>query len=554
MFAKAWILAGTLALAALACSSPQQAPSPSGGGAVAPAQETPKPGGRLTLDIAFEPNNWDTTKANRRQIYYTAHTMGRLLRFKSGEGIGYEDTVLEPEMAEKWAIAPDGKSFTFNLRKGVKFQNLPPVNGREFTSADVKFTLEYVSRTGEVARNKDKLGLSNESWLVAGLSGVTTPDPYTAVVQFGDPFVPFINYVSICFMSILPREIYDADGDFTKKRIGTGPFYLDTTASQSGSRLVYKKHPGYWEAGKPYLDEVYQLIIPDEVTQRAAFAAKQLDIITERISSQVLAEIEKSNPQAVKFPITSPGPGYIWLNSQPGKPMADVRIRRAFSLAMDRDELIKTFSGGKGLWAFMGALPGAFTQDEIKKVVRYDVTEAKKLLADAGYPNGLNLELLNPGKAYGDWYNDAMELIQAQEKKAGINVTIRNIESAEVAARGKSGDYQIAAGGTLGLFADIDSNVFGAFHPSSGNNSGHVDDPKLTAMIEAQRKEADPKKRQEALRAIGLHINENVWGQVPMFRMPTAYFWHPYVKGYYPNFANAGTAYTPDMTTTWISK
>lgn len=555
MFSRVWVLAGILALASVACGSQSGSP---GGGGTAPGgggADTPKPGGRLSLDVAFEPNNWDTTRANRRQIYYTAHTMGRLLRFKTGPGIGYEDLTLEGEMAEKWSLSPDGKAFTFNLRKGVKFHNIAPVNGREANSNDIKFTMEYVARTGEFASIKDKLGLSNESWTVQGLAGVDTPDPYTAVVKFNDPFVPFLNYTTIGFLSILPREIYDKDGDFTKLRIGTGPFYLDPSASQSGTRLVYKKHKDYWEPGKPYLDEVYQLIIPDEVTQRAAFATKQLDMITERIAASDVTEIARNNPQAVQFPITAPGPAYVWLNQTPGKsPFTNDKLRKALNLSLDRDEMMKTFAGGKGALAFMGALPNMFSQEEIRKVYRYDPTEAKKLLGEAGYPNGITVELIYPGKAYGEWYANAMELMQAQSKKVGFDIQLRSLESPEVAARAKNGDFQIGGGGTLGLFADIDSNLFGSWHPTSGNNSAHVDDPKLTPMIEAQRREADPKKREELIKQAAQYINENVVGVMPLFRMPTAYFWHPHVKGQYPNFATAGTSYTPYLTDTWVER
>ncbi len=225
--------------------------------------------------------------------------------------------------------------------------------------------------------------------------------------------------------------------------------------------------------------------------------------------------------------------------------MANEKIRKAFSLAIDRNELIQTFTGGQGAWAFMGALPNAFSQDEIRRVVRYDQAEAKRLLTEAGYPNGLSLEMLFPPKAYGDWFDSTLQLIQVQVKRVGFDVQLNAVETAELSNRRKVGDYQLAGGGTLGLFPDIDSNLFGTYHPSSGNNQSHVDDPKLTVMIEAQRREADPARRQEMIRQAGLYINENAIGQLPLYRTPTGFFWHPYVKGQYPNFADAGTTYTP---------
>src|SRR5581483_1937220 len=97
----------------------------------------------------------------------------------------------------------------------------------------------------------------------------------------------------------LPHEIYDQDGSFKERRAGTGPFLLDQPASQSGTRLVWKKNPDYWEQGRPHLDEVYQLVLPDEATAHAAVIARQLDMITERLSLQSVEEIRKANSSVV---------------------------------------------------------------------------------------------------------------------------------------------------------------------------------------------------------------------------------------------------------------
>ena len=112
-------------------------------GAAAGAQ--PKNGGRLSLDVAFDINKFDPTKNFRRVGYHTAHAYGHLMRFKSGPDVKYTDLILEPDHAESWSMSPDGTTFTFNIRKGVKYHNVPPVNGREVTAKDVKFSLEYIS-------------------------------------------------------------------------------------------------------------------------------------------------------------------------------------------------------------------------------------------------------------------------------------------------------------------------------------------------------------------------------------------------------------------------
>ncbi len=549
---KGWLFLIASCLAMVACASPSSPAAAPSGAAPAAAPAGPKLGGRLTLDIAFDPTNWDTTTTNRRQSYYTAHSMSRLLQFKSGPDVKFADLTLAPEVAEKWEISPDAKSFKFTLRKGVKWQNLPPVNGRELTSADVKFTMEYVGRIGEVAGKS--LQPSNETWTVAGLSSVDTPDPYTAVVNFKEPFAPYLSYTSSVFLSLLPREIYDRDGKFDSTRVGSGPYILDSQGTQAGSRVVWKKNPTYWEPGKPYLDEIVQLVLPDEGTARAAFRTKQLDMLTERISVSAADEIKKGNPEAVMFPFNRPGPYYVWISQKPGQIFANDKLRKAFSLATDREAMITGFANGQGEMALAGALPDTFTPAETKGLLKYDPEQAKRLLAEAGYPNGLSVDLIFPGAAYGDTYVSLLQLLQAQVKKVGFTVNLKSMGSAELLGISRTGDFALAGGGTVGLFGDADSNLFGSWHPASGNNVTKVNDPVLTALVEAQRREADPVKRKELIRQTVRMINENVNGYITFFREPTAYFWHPYVKGQYPNFTNAGTSYTPYITETWIDK
>src|SRR5207249_4308880 len=197
-----------------------------------------------------------------------------LLGFKSGPGIDYNDLTLQPELAEKWEIGPDARTFTFHLRKGVKFHDLPPANGREVTSADVKWSFEYWSRTGW-AKEK-KLPLGQFEWFFEGVQAIEAPDPSTVSVKFQDPFVPFISYAGSDFNTVAPHEVYEQDGHLKDRAIGTGAFWVDFASSQKGTRWVYKKNSTYWDTGKPYIDEIRWLVLPDDATTLAAFQTKQV--------------------------------------------------------------------------------------------------------------------------------------------------------------------------------------------------------------------------------------------------------------------------------------
>ncbi len=541
-------------------AAPTSGPAPTSGApaaarptAGAPAAAQPKNGGIVNLDVGFDINKFDPTKNFRRVNYHTAHAYGHLTRFKSGADVKYTDLILEPDHAEKWSMSSDGTTFTFNLRKGIKYPNVPPVNGREFTSKDVKFSLEYISRTGEF----DDKGLPpapDGGWMLQGLQSVETPDPYTAVVIFKSAYPAFVNYTTTAFLPLLPREVLDRDGDFDKDAIGSGPFYLDKSASQPGTRLVWKKNPNYWETGKPHIDEVHQLVLADPSAAYVAFKGKQLDMLTERVGPSVSPDIRKNNPDATVYEWNSPGPYYFNMDMRSPSPFADLKVRQAVNLALDRDEIINTLSGGKGAWALAGAFPDTFSDQEVHQILKHDPTQAKQLLSEAGFAGGLSAEFLYPGQSYGDDYVSLMQLMQAQWAKVGINVTFKSVEPAAFNDIRMKGTYQMAAGGTIGVFADVDSYLFGAFHSSSANALMHANDPKMDQMIEAQRTEPDPAKRKQLIRDAVKYINDNVMGLVATHYFPAVHFAQPYVKDFYPNWGNPGTTYTPYLVDLWLDK
>src|SRR5689334_15462536 len=195
----------SFSLLAACTPTPSAAPAAGGGAAATPAAAAnagaanaqPKNGGRLTLDVAFDINKLDPTRNFRRVNYHTAHAYGYLTRFKAGPDVKYADLILEPDHAETWSMSADATTFTFNLRKGIKYPNIAPVGGREVTARDVKFSLEYISRSGEFAGKN--IPPTPEGWMLDGLQGVEAPDPYTAVVKFKTAYPAFVNYTATAF-------------------------------------------------------------------------------------------------------------------------------------------------------------------------------------------------------------------------------------------------------------------------------------------------------------------------------------------------------------------
>ncbi len=536
---KTPLLIAAVALTALACAAPQATPPAADG--------PPKSGGVLNLRIATDPFSFDPPLNGNTVPSSISPAYESLLSFKIAPDVKYAEHVLVPELAERWEVSPDARTFTFTLRKGVKFANLPPVQGREFTSADVKWTLEYWSRTGEFSDRR--FPKSQFDWMLEGLERVELPDPHTAIVRFKEPFTPFLTYVGTDALPIVPREIYAQDGDLVKTLVGTGPFQLDTHASQRGARWVWKKNPDYWRAGRPYLDEVRALVLPDDASGMAAFQTKRLDMLgsnNQPIPPQAVEEIKRANPNAVLSQELRNRPTHVYMNTAVA-PLNDVRVRRAVAFAIDRDEYLRVLEGGKGGWALAGALSDLFTQEEVKQILRHDPGEARRLMREAG-AEGVELEVMFPADREQEYVTNA-ELLQAQLKKGGINAVLKSLTWEEVTRRRRENKFTLSVQ-SKAVWADPDSYLFQTFHPKSSSNYGGVNDPRLTEMIEAQRREADPVKRQALVKQAVRYIADQAWQAATIVEM-NYQFWHPYVRDFTPHVGHGGWG---QVTHTWLEK
>ncbi len=519
---------------ALACGPSQQAP------ASGSADGQPRHGGQLNVTIDTDPFDWDISflgKSNPN-VEGLGLSYNSLLKFKSGPGVEFTDAILEPDLAERWDVSPDARTFTFHLRRGVKYASIPPVDGRELTAADVKWTLEYRTRTGEL---KDKgLPPGQVDFMFEGMDRVENPDPYTVIVRFKEPFIPFINYGASRWNPTLPREIYDQDGHLKDRIAGPGPYILDTAATQKGTRWVWKKNPNYWDSGKPYLDEIRWIVIAAEAAQFAAFQAKQLDI-AESMLYNAFQDVKKGSPQGESAKYYGTNAQMLMPSQVRGGPLTDVRVRRAISMSIDRDEMNRLIAGGESRWAVPGASPGFFSEAETRQLVRQDVEEAKRLLAQAGYPNGLDLEWPIPrDESQGNV--TMFTLIQAQMKRAGINGVFRPMDLSEQRTKRRRGDYDIDSlvGGTGVLNSDIDSLLYGRYHSTASQNYSKFKDAELDKLLEESRRVADAAKRQEILRNISLRLIDQ-WWTVDTIYIPRWDAWHPYVKNYAPHFTDKPT-------------
>ncbi len=445
-----------------------------------------------------------------------------LLQFKSGPGVDYYDTTLRPLLATSWET-PDAQTFIFHLRKGVKFANIAPINGRPFVANDVKFSLEYQARTGEFKTAKIPPG--DLSYMYEGMDSVTTPDDATANVHFAAPFAPFLNYASGVGSLIMPRDLMTAQGGFQTNIVGTGAYQLDTASIQHGTLWVFKKNPTYWDTGRPYLDSVNHIILRDDVSTQGAFQAHQIDIWRpQNPDLQVIATVRKTNPDAVAQDTTVQQLG-LYISNARG-PLADERVRRAVSLSIDRSEFSKTFAGGKTGLPIIGTLPGTFTQQEAAQVVKFDPAQAKQLLSAAGYANGVNLEAIMSGTSTA---NQA-QLLQGQLKQTGINMKITTLDSAGWVSRLHGADFDFSIN-SFAVVGDVDSKLYGNFYSKSPGNYVKANDPEYDKLAVAQRQAVDPAKRRDAVKAAATYLEQHAISTT-LYLQAGATMWRPAIKNY----------------------
>ena len=229
-----------------------------------------------------------------------------------------------PGLAERWEMSPDGKSYTFFLRKGVEFHD-----GEEFTAADVLFTYNRV--------------LSEKPPVFSNLRDVVrleAPDPYTVKITTSVASVSFLGGLADSALGIQPKHAADKGVDFKKDAIGTGPFKLGSHNAKT--QTVWIKNENYWQKGLPYLDRV-ELIWPlDKSAMIAAFASGNIDT-TQVLEASDFETIRKSVPNAQVLKDRYPSSSVLYLNIE-HPALRDARVRRAMQLAVDRQDLAKLIS------------------------------------------------------------------------------------------------------------------------------------------------------------------------------------------------------------------
>ena len=316
------------------------------------------------------------------------------------------DGTVSPLLAEKWEISPDLKTYTFTLRKGVKFQN-----GEPFNATAVKFSFERAA--GEKSTNKDKRTF-------ATMESVAAIDDHTLVIINKELDPDFLFLMGQATAIIVEPKSVDTNAT---KPVGTGPYKLDVW--NKGSSVVLAKWDGYRNASAVKMKKVTFRFISDPAAQVAALLAGDINAFP-RVTPRSVAQF-KSNPKFQVLVSGSRAKTILAMNNKK-KPLDDVRVRRAIAAAIDRKAVIEGAGDGYGAPIGSHYVPGGFGFVDTTGVNPFNIDKAKALLAEAGIKTPLELTLKLPPPPYA---RQGGEVIAAQLAKIGIIAKIENVEWAQ---------------------------------------------------------------------------------------------------------------------------
>lgn len=508
--------AGTAGAAALAAGcggrkAPRSGAPSTAGGASA---EAPRNGGVYSYYLLGNPPTLDP---QRTTSYLAQHISGavysRLFRFKTAHDPSVaESKELENDLAVS-AESPDAVTWTVKLRPDAKFHNVAPLNGRAVDSSDVKASF---------VRALDPKNPNGGSLDMLSADAIQTPSPDTVVFKLKYPYAAFPGILAVPLYSwILPREALGGGYDPAKQLAGSGPFLFESYTPDVAVTL--KKNPDWFEKGRPYLDGVRLAIIPDAAQRLAQFAGGNLDQVEPAANdldtarrNNAKADLLTGSPNAI-----NPLVGQL---GDPSSPWADQRVRRAFSMAMDRTAIGNSVLGGKyqmeallplalGKWA----LRPEDLDSTLGQVYKYDPAAAKRLLQEAGASN-LSLKFVYAPNGYAQPYGTLAETINSMLNAVGVKTNLAAVDyNSEYIAGGKgyrAGTFPkdtLVLGAQSGTYTVIDEIMFAYYDSKSGKRFSQLNDPTVDAMVEKARGTLNEADRLKAYQDIQRYLIDKAY-------------------------------------------
>lgn len=523
------------------------------GAALGPAAaraQSPKRGGTLSLRL-WDPPHFDPHAAGG--LSYKLHialtfSHSRLVKHKANPGVVPGTFPLEGDLAESWT-QPNETTYVFKLRRGVQWQNKPPVNGRELVADDIVYSVNRFMTTK---------GNAN-AFMLRALDKVEPVDKHTVKFTLKEPHAWFLDLLATPMaVAIVAKECVDKFGDLKKPEacVGTGPWILESHRPNQG--LTWVRNPSYFVKGQPYIDRIEGTVDEDNASRIASFLSGKYDLGMENPGTINRTDWVQIKDQVKRQVRTAEYPSNVMSHISmrtDQKPFSDVRVRQAMSLAIDRKGLIDATLEGVG--NVNPPVPAALKEwslplnqlGEGEKWYRHDPAEAKRMLAAAGYAGGF------PGSLCFTTYGstvlvDQMQLVIKNLKDVGIDAKLDQKEYGAYITTCFYGNFPSMTFGPQTPFLEPDTFLYGQYYPGEPRNQSHINDAVLTDMLVRQRRTFDVAKRRELIYEIQKYLAKQQY----YVQMPSATYigvWDAALKNYGPN---VGYDYGGRLVAAWLDR
>jgi peptide/nickel transport system substrate-binding protein len=502
-----------------------------------PTQEAVRRGGILHFNLPGDPANLDLHQATTStDLWCIGPCFDTLLQFDPND-----QTKILPDLAIRWDISSDGLTYTFFLRQGVQFHD-----GSPFTSKDVLVTFQRIISPPEGVN-------SPRSVFFNTVERIETPDDVTVRFVLKQPDPALLYNVAIPWTGIYPAHLIEAGADLrdTKNLIGTGPFKFKSYTP--GVTYELEKNPNYWNPNLPYLDGIVFYPMADPNVAAQALIAGQIHL-NRGLGVPPLDLFQgHADIRVAGIPTT-----LVWrlvLNGRQFEPFRDPRVRQAISLAIDREAMIEVGTEGRSVLSGWMHPYGAWAlpEDRVRQARGFgkdkeaDRQQAKQLLAEAGFPNGFDVELL----AFALGTPVTQSLVADQLGQIGIRVNVQNLQLGEYVQRVVAREFQMSLGFNA-PWVDEPKSTFGAWITRNEQASlTGLWSEELIQLYERIDRELDLAKRKQLTQDLDFRsLDDPAFGMIYLFR---PVIWHIYRPSVLAGFTpQPNYNLTEKHATTWL--
>jgi peptide/nickel transport system substrate-binding protein/oligopeptide transport system substrate-binding protein len=435
------------------------------------------------------------------------------------------DASVVPGLATSWDVSPDGSVYTFHLRRGVRFTDGTPFVARQVLTSWQR-VLDPAVRGGRGWPLYPIKGAKEYAdGKATSIAGMAAPNDSTVVVTLKEPFAIFPKLLAMPVASIAPDKV---PANFGEAPVGTGPWKL--VEWKHDDYLLFAPNREYW-GGAPKADSLKARIISEPSTAVAEFQSGNVDVL------QVpQGEIRDWQEDAERRKLLAPTPSlelvYVAINTTRG-PLKDVRVRQALNYAVDRRIILRNLIAGSGDLA-AGVIPFHLPGSDRTRVgYAFDTTRARQLLREAGYPNGVDLELWTSTNPI---YVRIAETLQGYLQLSGIRVKLIQRESAAAREAARKGQTDLFVKDWYADYPDAENFLYPLLHSANkgvGGNVSYYSNPQFDSLVSASRREQDETKRVAMYR----QADEIAFRDAPMIFL---YFYseltaiQPWIRGFVP--------------------